>query len=402
MKHIEHLPAQLNLARVLLEVRQSDGTVRSSLARSLHLSFATVSNLSKVLEQNGYIVSDELRESAGGRRAAQIRFNPTARYTLGLLIEHDLRVRLALMDLDNTVVEELVIEASTVATVDELIDLIAERHRQQLERHGIDRSIVIGAGVAVPGVFNRTSGVVQATTSSALANLNLKDRLESALGYPCHLHNDADMAALAFSIAPEQDVENFLLIYFTEGIGLGIVINGDVYVGHTGFAGEIGHTRWGYDPLGENGSASAELKRLVSVQSILAEYFNKPLESDEFRHDWLRLMDELRRHHGDGEARAIELLRRTGRLVGQLVGTLADIFDPGVVAIGGRIQSILPVWLPIIREQARSSSYLARHRDLMITEARDVDAYILAGCGETAFQEWLKSSEIATRPLQRT
>ena len=138
MKGIDRIPAELNLARLLLEIRKLDRTVKSSLARSLHLSFATVSNLCKVLEENGYLRGDQLRESSGGRRAAEIRFNPNARFSVAMHIEHDLRVRLALLDLYNRVVEEVVVEPDSVSSVDELSDMIEEKHRAQLERHNID------------------------------------------------------------------------------------------------------------------------------------------------------------------------------------------------------------------------------------------------------------------------
>ena len=394
MKKIDEIPAQLNLARLLVAIRQSEHTVRSTLARSLHLSFATVSNLYKVLEEHGYIRSDSLRKSSGGRRAAEITFNPTARYSVALHIEHHLGIRLALLDLSNNVLEEIVIQPSASPSVDDLIAELATKLQAQLERHGIDPSLLIGAGVAIPGMFNRTTGVVQATTSPVLANLNLKDRLERELGCPVYIHNDADMAALAFNIEHSQDARNILLIYFTVGIGLGIVADGDVYTGEAGFAGELGHTRWGC-PL-ESGSPSSgtELKSIISAQSLLAEYHGKPIDDMEFHANWQPLMTELRDQYSSGERRAVELLRERGRFLGQVVGTLADLFDPGVVALGGHIDPILPIWLPIIRERARETSFYAQNRDLVIRDAPNLEKLILTGCGEAAFQEWIKTSNI--------
>lgn len=398
MRHIDGISSHPNLARLLLEIRASDGTVRSNLARSLHLSFATVSNLYKVLEENGYIRSDELRQSSGGRRAAEIRFNPRARHSIAIHIEHHLCVRLALLDLSNNVVEETYIEPDHGMSADEVIGEIAAMHRAQLERHRVDQSLIIGAGVAIPGFLNRTSGIVQATTSSVLANLNLRDRLERALSCPVHIQNDADMAALAFSIEHGQDVQNILLIYFTVGIGLGIVIRGSVYNGETGFAGELGHTRWGCKTADDGTIISAELKSLVSVQSLLAEYHNRSFDDEALHQRWLPMMEDLRKQHAKGDERAVGVLTRSGRFLGQVVGALADIFDPGVVAIGGHVDPILPVWLPPIRDQARISSYYTRSRDLMITEVPDLESAILTGCGETAFQQWLRTSDIVKTP----
>ena len=401
MKNISQLPSQLNLVRLLLEIRRTDGTVRSSLAQSLNLSFATVSNLSKVLEENNYILSEDLTQSSGGRRAAEIRFNPSARYSLALLIEHNLRVRIALLDLSNHVIEELIVEPNNSPSVDELIDTIGDKYRSQLERHNIDTSLVIGAGVAIPGVFNRVGGIVQATTSAPLANLNLKDRLESALSCPVHIHNDADMAALAFSIEHKQEMDNILLIYFTVGIGLGIVLKGGVYNGESGFAGELGHTRWGYSPTNQ-ANGGIELKQIVSVPSLLSEYHQKEFDDAELSQNWLPLMEEISKQYTNGEKRAVDLLRNTGRFLGQVVGSLADIFDPGVIAIGGRVEPILPIWLPMIREQARAFSFLTRNRDLLITNAPELDSMILTGCGEAAFQQWITTSDITSYATTRS
>jgi predicted NBD/HSP70 family sugar kinase len=391
---IKQVPSQLNLARVLLEIRSGGATVRSSLARSLHLSFATVSNLSKILEKNGFLYSSELRESSGGRRPAQLQFNARARFSLGLSIRHDLQVHLALLDLHNQVVEELIIAPPQNGSVDDLIEELSARYRDQLTRHELDPGMVIGAGVAIPGVSNRTTGAVEATTSPLLANLNLRDRLEEALSCPVYIHNDADLAALAFSKAREQDEENILLVYFSEGIGLGIVIGGEVYAGETGFAGELGHIRWGHVVGSGEGGEGLELKRLVSVPAMVSEYFGEAEAETKPRHDWQAMLREIQRQYEDGDPRAHELLQRGGRIVGQLVATLADIFDPGLVAIGGEVQPILPTWMPIVREHARKASFVAKHRDLMIIDAPELDAFVLAGCGEMVFQQWITHSHI--------
>jgi len=106
-------------------------------------------------------------------------------------------------------------------------------------------------------------------------------------------------------------------------------------------------------------------------------------------------MKDLHDRYKSGETKAVEILDRTGNYMGRVVSTLSDILDPGVVAIGGRVDPILPIWLPIIREQVRKSSYIARNRDLMVTETPYIESAIMIGCGEAAFQEWIKTSDIS-------
>ena len=95
-----------NIKRILLEIREKKRIVKSSLARSLHLSFATVSSMCSNLEERGYISSREVRESTGGRRPVSMQFNPSARYTLAIHINHDFKTHVALLDMNHDTTEK--------------------------------------------------------------------------------------------------------------------------------------------------------------------------------------------------------------------------------------------------------------------------------------------------------
>jgi len=388
---------QRNTHRLLVEIRRRETAVRSDLARTLHVSFATISNLCNALQENGYVSTGDTVDSSGGRRPSEIRFNPRARHSVAIHIEHDLRVRVAILDLSCNRIALTALEPGRDAPVEHLVESVREAYISQLQDSNLSESQIIGAGVAIPGVYNKQHGVVQATTSRVLANLNLKDRLETALGCRTHINNDANLAALALSLKNKQDMDNLLLVYFGEGIGLGIIIHGVIYSGQLGFAGELGHTRWALAGSAVATETSADLKSLISITSMLAEYYQKDPGNDPDLHDRLpELVEEFRQMCDQGEKRALALVRRSGHLLGQVVAALADLYDPRIIAIGGRVEPLLPYCLPTIRDQARAFSFVARNRDLQIDPAPDTDALVLAGCGEIVFQDWIDSTDLTT------
>jgi predicted NBD/HSP70 family sugar kinase len=130
------------------------------------------------------------------------------------------------------------------------------------------------------------------------------------------------------------------------------------------------------------------------MENVLRRY-------DGGRHSEGEIRDNLERFAADFVAacrersdKATNILRKTGQIIGFVVAALADLFNPEMVILGGNITPVLDLLLPVVREHARGASFTAQSEDLWIDGASDVESLILKGCGEVAFQEWLKSASI--------
>jgi predicted NBD/HSP70 family sugar kinase len=273
------------------------------------------------------------------------------------------------------------------------VEAVGKQSEALMAKNHIRPDQLMGSGVAIPGVFNREKGIVQATTSRLLANINLRERLEARLGTEVFIENDANMAALAQSISLHRRMTNLLFIYFSAGIGLGIIIDGRIYSGTSGFAGEIGHTRWLIASSGKD-ALSEDLKSLASMDSVLRQYDEGRHTDEEIKGNADRYIGEFLDACRKQDDRAIAILRKTGQIIGFVAAALADLFNPEMVILGGNIAPILDILLPVVREHARQASFTAQSEDLWIAGASDVESLILKGCGEVTFQEWLKNASI--------
>ncbi len=382
---------QNNSKRIFLEIRKEKEVIKSSLSRTLNLSFATVSNICSALERQGLLIERESFESTGGRRPVKLIFNPEAKYIIASDLSHNNFIVFALLDLDGNIIAQRKISLQEIDSFESIIDFIQSSFRRLLVAHGIVASRVIGLGVAIPGVFDPQTSIVVESSNRFLTKVRLQERLEHAFSLPVAIGNDANMAALAQSISFPGQIDNLLFVYFSKGIGLGTVIDGKIYLGTEGFAGELGHLKVVENEFvcecGQSGCF-----RIVTLSNILYRYFKKNHSSEQILKQQDRLVERLIQAHKAREKDALELMDFVGKVIGNVVGSMADIFNPHVIVLGGNISPFFDALMPIIRERARQRSYIANEIDLRILGVSNDKELILKGCGESVFQEWLNTT----------
>ncbi len=382
-----------NIIRILLEVKKHRNIIKSILANSLNLSFATVSNICTELVKLGYLIEGQTKHATSGRKPTQINFNPSARQILSIDLSDSISVAVALMDLDYKITQSTEFLLDGINTFESLMEKIGDSCSELIAANGVNMPSVIGMGVAVPAVFDTKTHLVVKCSNDLFANMKVKERMEERFRLPVHVANDANMAALGLSICPHAKVEDLLLIYFSRGIGLGIVMGGRVYLGTNGFAGEIGHLKVTDRDVscrcGQKGCFN-----IVSLTQVLQQYFGSAV------YEMTKAVQEkelhLRKFIRDCEDEipaALELLEFTGETIGNVVGSLADLFNPSLIAIGGNISPIFHLLLPIVQSSAKKRSFITSHVDLKIIGIENVRTKILQGNAENVFQSWLLSED---------
>ncbi|CAM5251825.1 ROK family transcriptional regulator [Streptomyces californicus] len=229
-----------NLERVVRAVRMAGSLTQAEIARSTGLSAATVSNIVRELKDGGTV--EVTPTSAGGRRARSVSLSGDAGIVIGVDFGHT-HLRVAVGNLAHQVLAEesepLDVDASSAEGFDRAEVLV----KRLIEATGIGPDKVIGIGLGVPGPIDVESGTLGSTSIlPGWTGINPSEELSGRLGVPVYVDNDANLGALGELVwGSGRGVKDLAYIKVASGVGAGLVIDGTIYRGPGGTAGEIGH-----------------------------------------------------------------------------------------------------------------------------------------------------------------
>ncbi|HEX7304048.1 ROK family protein [Lentzea sp.] len=328
-----------NLRTVLLALVDRPGS-RADLAARTGLTKATLSNLTEPLLAAGVLVEDPATGAGMGRPSKPLRFHPDGPVAVGAEINVS-HLAVETLGLDGETLSRHLVPADIRgSSPDEVLDRVAELIRE----HTGGRKL-LGAGLAVPGVVH-DGVVVRAPNLPELVGAPLAARLGERLGLDVELDNEANLAALAHLWPKHLAGEDFVHVSADVGIGAGVVLNGEVYRGASGFAGELGHVVIERDgELCTCGSKGC-VERYAGLDVILREAGRRTLDS---LHEALEA----------GDARAHRAVTQAGQALGVGLATLMNLFDVPTVVLGG--------------------SYAVLHEHLSAAIQSEMDTRVLAG-----------------------
>ena len=224
------------------------------------------------------------------------------------------------------------------------LDLIVAGLREALASSGCTDADLKGIGVSCGGPLNRNTGVIQAPPNLwTWVDIPIVSMLQNEFGAPCSLENDANAGAVAeHRFGAGKGTRNMVFLTMGTGLGAGIIIDGRLYAGTNGMAGEIGHVRLtrsgpvGYHKAGSvegwaSGGGMAQLAAKVVAgavkrgeKTLLAKGSPEAVTA--------RDVNAAARQ---GDALAIEMIRSMGRRLGESLAILVDILNPERIVIGG-------------------------------------------------------------------
>ncbi|WP_264927797.1 ROK family protein [Streptomyces sp. A012304] len=327
---------QAGAGDLLTLVRTGRATTRGALQQATGLSRATVGQRLDRLFRAGW-----LREGAGGpvdsplggRPSITLEFDDA--HAVVLAADLDTRhARAAVLSLTGEILAEhsgtLVVEDGPEPVLEELGRWFAEL----LEKAGHRADEVCGIGVAVPGPVDSESGrVVQPPIMPGWDGYDIRGRLARAVTertgappLPVLVDNDANLMAYGEQRTAHPDCSAFVLVKVSTGIGAGVVVDGSIYRGVDGGAGDIGHIRVGAEALCRCGSHGclAAVASGGAVARKLAESGVRAASGSDVR-DLLAA----------GHPAAAALAREAGRQVGDVLATVVTLLNPGVLMIAG-------------------------------------------------------------------
>lgn len=233
----------------VLDLIRSAGEIsRADIARRSALTEKTISGIVRSLLDSGVIIESGYAASTGGKRPVLLRLNDKELYAVGLTLDVA-RCLLVVCAVDGTEVARSDLRGTGDDQPPVVLARVAAALRRLLHRQGIDHGAVVGLGVAMGGRRGVARGWREETTlADRWEPYDTAAELSRLTGLPVIRENDADAAALGEYWTAGSAAQDFVTVYLAYGIGCGIVINGSLYRGASGNAGEIGHTL--ADPAG--------------------------------------------------------------------------------------------------------------------------------------------------------
>jgi N-acetylglucosamine repressor len=340
---------EINRQIALNLIRAHQPVSRADLARLMNVRRGVASLLVSELLSENLIFEGALGESVGrGRRPTFLYIDSRERCVVGV----DIRASRTYILVTDLVGRQLgaVSSFQTNRDVDTLIQELARRIKQILT----DYNGCEGVGVSVPGMVEPAKGRVVHAPTLAWHDVNLRDPLAAALGIPVQIENSGKACALAQLWATRSDFVasgNSVFVSVSDGVGVGIVVNGEVLRGRHNTAGEFGHVPLSIDGPKCSCGATGCWEAYVSNLATLSRYFGRdlsdprPRDSEEASFS----VEDLIARARAGEAKALAALNSTARYLGLGLASIVNALDPARVYIGGEITTAWSLIEPIVR-----------------------------------------------------
>ncbi|MBP2405696.1 ROK family transcriptional regulator [Streptomyces syringium] len=346
-----------NLERVVRAVRMAGSLTQAEIARSTGLSAATVSNIVRELKDGGTV--DVTPTSSGGRRARSVSLSGDAGIVVGVDFGHT-HLHVAIGNLAHRVLAEeaepLDVDASAAQGLDRAEALV----KRLIVAAGISPEKIVGVGLGVPGPIDVESGVLGSTAIlPGWAGTNPRDDLAARLGVPVYVDNDANLGALGELVwGSGRGAADLAYIKVASGVGAGLVINGQIYRGPGGTAGEIGHIT-----LDESGPVCRCGNRGCLETFTAARYVLPLLHSAHGTDLTVARMVQLAQ---EGDPGCRRVIADVGRHIGSGVANLCNLLNPRRVVLGGDLAESGELILGPIRESVSRYAIPSAARQLEV------------------------------------
>ena len=350
---------EANLSLVLRNIHNEAPLSRAKLAVMTELNKSTISSLVEDLLARGLIHEIGMGTIGTGRPATLLEINPKAGGIIGVELGVDF-VAVALMDFVGKVIWRCKEKADPfeeqTKTIDQTLALVDEA----VARCRSSKLRLLGLGLAAPGTVDLQEGVMVFSPNLRWHNVPLRKIFSEHTGLNVFIENDANAAGVAEHLfGVMRQTRDFIFIYAGVGVGGGLFLNGKLYRGHNGYAGEIGHISTVSEGTGElcfcgnPGCWETTINQRAVIRRVEACLKNGSsslipnlmLEKNESS-----LSVELIKQAADaGDEAALGSFVEVGRAMGQGIAGIVNIFNPEKVVIGGTLSAASGHLLPAMK-----------------------------------------------------
>ncbi len=394
----------MNVLSVLQVLRQTSPISRAEIARITGLTPATISSAVSTLMGAGIVHEVGLGESNGGRPPILLRFDPGAFYLAGVDLGVS-KIIAAVTDLDGKILSRARVELNEETGKNEILSKLFEATRQVLSAVGPARSKVMGIGVSVPGLTDVVRGVsVFAPNMPSWWEVPVAELFEKEFKLPSWVENDARAMALGEArFGAGRGRQDLLCVNVGRGIGAGIILNGELYRGKRGGAGELGHTTVNPDgpvcPCGNNGClevlAAGPALAGAAVRAINEGAKTKITDLVEGRIE--RVTAEIISVAArEGDPLAGRLIQEAGRYLGIGIANAVNLLCPELVIIGGGVSRAGDILFDEIRATVKKRAFTTMVNLPQIVPSSQGEDASCIGAAALVLEEMLEVGRVAS------
>lgn len=346
---------EINRQIALNLIRTHQPISRADLARLMNVRRGVASLLVSELLSESLIFEGALGEAVGrGRRPTFLYIDSRQTCVVGV----DVRASRTYILVTDLMGKQLGVVSSfqTNKDVAVLTQELARRIKQTLADKEIGSCA--GVGVVVPGMVDPSVGRVLHAPTLGWRDVNLRDPLAAALGIPVHIENSGKACALAQLWTTRSDMAaaaNSVFVSISDGVGTGVVVNGELLRGRHNTAGEFGHVPLSIDGPRCSCGATGCWEAYVSNLATLSRYFGHDLAETRPRDAETAsfTVEDLIARARAGDAKALAAINSTARYLGLGLASIINSLDPARIYIGGEITTAWSLIEPIVRGAVR-------------------------------------------------
>ena len=333
-------------AEVIRALRRQGKISRTEISNITGWSKAKTSQEIRSLVEKGYLVEVGEGASQGGRRPGLLRINDRLGYLVGLDIGAT-SIDMALADVAGRVLQRRSAAADVRQPPDEFLNRCSELILEMVNAHGCHHDQILGIGVGVPGPVDFTRSVLIAPPLMPdWENFQIRDFFQHT--FPAAyvvVDNDVNIMAIGEQRAGEGiGVDHFIFIKIGTGIGSGIISNGKIHRGSIGCAGDIGHIcvdkqgpicRCGNTGCLEAVAAGPAIteKAMQAARNGSSALLRQMMEAN----GGILRPEDVNAACREGDQAALEIIRASGQMIGDILAGLVNFFNPSHIFIGGGI-----------------------------------------------------------------
>jgi len=384
----------------ILEILRKHGPIsRPDISKEMGINVVTISNYVDDFIKHNLVYEKELDVSEGGRRPTLLDLNSKAGYVIGIGLNLMNMVGL-LVDVKGNIISKTQI-ARPRASVKEITESVLEIIREILRRSKDCASSIRGIGVGIAGLVNKKDGSIHWPQKMdhyytyASVDLPLKDLIEKEFNLPVLIENDATSACFGEHwLDLDRGYKNVL--YMFSGVGCGIMINGEVYTGANGYAGEVSVYNFKeQDDFNCLAGNSCYIKRWEMDLGIVEDAKKLLIQDKESASSFFSLTSsnidnvDLKSVFIAGRAHdniAIQVLDGAAKRLGIKIASLVNLLNPQVVVIGGGLEEAGEVFLNKVNSTVKDWAFREITSDLKITYSQLRENAVAQGAASLVMQ----------------
>jgi len=307
------------------------------------------------LIEESIVVETGFASSTGGRRPLMYSLKEDQMYILGVSMDQKM-TRIVLMDIHNKYISEVKkIELSLINNSKALIQL-TDSINNYLISSGVQTSKVVGIGIGMPGFVDVVKGINHSCLITE-KDKSIVDVISNAVGIPVWIDNDSTLIALSeLRFGAAKGRQNTMVVNVGWGIGLGMILEGKLFRGNNGFAGEFSHMSICESnkmcTCGKSGCLETEASLLVMVEKAIKgiqqgeQTILKNISIEHLEHSSEAIMEAAVK----GDKFSVELISEAGYFIGRGVAILIHLLNPELIILSGRGSAAGKLWLTPIQQ----------------------------------------------------